>query len=169
MTKSNTQQGKIFMKKTLLISALVALFTINAVADSTIGSVDGMPIYKSEAENAVRALSGGKTTYDKLTDAEKKQVVNVIAPSKMIEKASKSGLTQKEETAAVAAYWMQKKMASTNVSDAEAQAYYNKVKGAAKDKSKVPAFAKVKAQIIMQLKQEKIISALMKDAKIVAN
>lgn len=157
------------MKKTLLIATISAIFATNALADSTIGSVDGVLIYKSEAENAVKALSGGKTSYDKLSDAEKKQIVNVIAPSKMIEKASRSQLSPKEETAAIAGYWMQKKMVSTTVSDAEAQAYYNKVKAASKDKSKVPAFAKVKGQIIMQLKQEKIISALMKDVKVVAN
>lgn len=157
------------MKKTLLISSLVALFTINAVADSSVGSVDGMVIYKSEAENATKALSGGKMTYEKLNDAERKQVVNAIAVNQMLEKAARNGLTKSEESAAISQMWMQKKMSTTTVSDAEAQAFYNKVKADTKDKKNFPTFAKAKNQIIFDLKRNKIITGLMQGVKVIAN
>lgn len=157
------------MKKSFLVASLSALLSTAIYADSVIGSVNGMPIYKSEAENAVKMLTGGKQTYDKLTADQKKQVVGIIAPSKLIAKSAKSELSQKEQDAALSALWMQKKAASMSVSDAEAKTVYDKVKAASKDQSKVPAFDKVKESIKMQIRQDKVIRSVMQNAKVVAN
>ena len=157
------------MKKSFLVVSLSILLSTIIYADSVIGSVNGMPIYKSEAENAVKALTGGKQTYDKLTVEQKKQVVNVIAPSKLIAKAAKTELSQKEQDYALSTLWIQKKASSMSVTDAEAKAAYDKLKAASKDQSKVPAFDKVKETIKMQLKQDKAVQSIMKNAKVVAN
>jgi hypothetical protein len=156
------------MKKVLLVTSISALLATSIFADSVVGSVNGMPIYKSEAENAVKILTKGKTTYDKLKPEEKKQLVTMIAPSKLVEKAAKSELSVKEQNAALSAMWMQKKMAAITVSDSEAKTIYDKLKAASKDQSKVPAFDKVKETIKMQIKQDKVIRSLMSGAKIVA-
>lgn len=157
------------MKKSILVAGLSVLLSTAIYADSVIGSVNGTPIYKSEAENAVKMLTGGKQTYDKLTAEQKKQVVSIIAPSKLIAKAAKSELSQKEQDAALSALWMQKKVSSASASDAEAKAVYDKVKAASKDQSKVPAFDKVKENIKMQIRQDKVIKSIMQNAKVVAN
>lgn len=156
------------MKKILLVTSISALLATSVFADSVIGTVDGMPIYKSEAENAVKVLTKGQTTYDKLKPEEKKQLVTLMAPSKLVEKAAKKELNEKEKNAAMSAMWMQKKMAAVNVSDSEAKTTYDKIKAASKDQSKVPAFDKVKETIKMQMKQDKVIKSLMSGAKIVA-
>ncbi len=156
------------MKKVLLVTSISALLATSIFADSVVGTVDGMPIYKSEAENAVKVITKGKTTYDKLKPEEKKQLVTMMAPGKLVEKAAKKELSEKEKNAAMSAMWMQKKMAAVNVSDSEAKTVYEKIKAASKDKSKVPAFDKVKETIKMQIKQDKVIKSLMSGAKIVA-
>ena len=156
------------MKKILLVTSISALLATSIFADSVIGTVDGMPIYKSEAENAVKVLTKGKTTYDKLKPEEKKQLVTMLAPGKLVEKAAKKELNEKEKNAAMSAMWMQKKMAAITVSDSEAKTVYEKIKAASKDKSKVPAFDKVKETIKMQIKQDKVVKSLMSGAKIVA-
>ncbi len=157
------------MKKSLLVASLSVLLSTAIYADSVIGSVNGMPIYKSEAENAVKMLTGGKQTYDKLTADQKKQVVSIIAPSKLIAKSAKSELSQKEQDAALSALWIQKKASSMSVSDSEAKEVYDKLKAASKDQSKVPAFDKVKESIKMQIRQDKVIKSVMQNAKVVAN
>lgn len=157
------------MKKIILATSVTALLATSMLADSVAGSVNGMPIYKSEAENAVKVLSGGKTTYDKLKPEEKKQLITMMAPNKLVEKAAKSELSQKEQNAAISMMWMQKKIAGVSASDSEAKTIYEKIKANAKDKSKVPAFDKVKETIKMQIKQDKVIKSLMSGAKIVAN
>lgn len=157
------------MKKSLLVAIISVLFSSIIYADSVIGRVNGMPIYKSEAENAVKMLTGGKQTYDKLTADQKKQVVSIIAPSKLIVKAAKSELSQKEQDAALSALWMQKKASRITVTDEEAKAVYEKLKAASKDQSKVPAFDKVKESIKMQIRQDKVIRSVMQNAKVVAN
>jgi hypothetical protein len=157
------------MKKSFLVASLTVLLSSAIYADSVVGSVNGIPIYKSEAENAVKMLTGGKQTYDKLTADQKKQVVSIMAPSKLIAKVAKSELSQKEQDAAMSALWMQKKASTMSATDAEAKVVYDKLKAASKDQSKVPAFDKVKESIKMQLKQDKVIQSIMKNAKVVAN
>ena len=64
---------------------------------------------------------------------------------------------------------MQKKMSTTEVSDKEAEEAYNKMKKAAKEAKstqEIPPFDAVKNNIKMQLAQEKVVSELMKNAKI---
>ncbi|KIM04622.1 MAG: hypothetical protein KN64_07110 [Sulfurovum sp. AS07-7] len=157
------------MKKSLLIATLSVLLSTSIYADSVVGSVNGMPIYKSEAENAVKMLTGGKQTYDNLTAEQKKGVVSIIAPSKLIAKSAKSDLSQKEQDAALSAFWMQKKASSMSVSDSEAKAVYEKLKAASKEQSKVPDFEKVKESIKMRIRQDKVIKSLMQNAKVVVN
>jgi hypothetical protein len=165
----NLNEIRKFMKKSFLIAGLGILLSTAIYADNVVGSVNGLPIYQSEAENAVKMLTGGKQTYSSLTPDQKKQIVNIIAPSKLIAKSAKSELSQKEQDAAISALWMQKKAATMSASDSEAKAIYDKLKAAAKDQSKVPAFDKVKEGIKMQIKQDKVIQSVMKNAKVVAN
>ena len=64
---------------------------------------------------------------------------------------------------------MQKKMATTEVTDKEAEDAYNKMKKAAEDAKStqtIPPFDAVKNNIKMQLAQEKVVTQLMKNANI---
>lgn len=144
------------------------LTTGNAVAE-TAGSVNGMEITVAEADEALKSLTKGEKTWAKLSEDERKQLIHMMAPSKLVAAASKKGLTEKEKEAALAGFWMQKKMAEVKLSDKDVEEAYNKLKKAAekaKSKQKIPAFNVIKDQIKMQLAQESVVGELMKNAKI---
>ena len=157
------------MKKILATLGLALALTTASVSAKTAGSVNGMTITVKEANKALKVLTKGKMKWSKLPKEGRKQLIQMMAPSKLVAAASKKGLTSKEKEAAIAGFWMQKKMAKTKVSDKEAKKAYGQMKKAAKkakSKKKIPSYKSVKNNIKLQLKQEKIVKSLMKKAKI---
>ena len=157
------------MKKLLLILGLTLGVTSTYLSAAAAGTVNGMEITVEEANNALNKLTQGKMTWDKLEAKGKTQLIQMMAPAKLVAAESKKALTDKEKEAALASFWMQKKMAEAQVSDKEAKdAYANMVEAAKKSKStqKIPEFEAAKNTIKMQLAQEKVVGPLMKNAKI---
>ncbi len=159
------------MKKILVILGLTLSLTTHyaVAATATAGTVNGMTITVEEADNALNTLTKGKMTWEKLPAEGKKQLIEMMAPAKLVAAESKKSLTDKEKEAALAGFWMQKKMSTTQVTDTEAKDAYNKMKKVAqeaKSTQKIPDFDVVKNNIKMQLAQEKVVSELMKSAKI---
>ena len=163
------------MKKILAILGLTLMFTTcNAIAESnvtvaTAGTVNGMEITVVEADEALKVLTKGQKTWATLPEDAKKQLIEMMAPKKLAVVAAKKDLTTKEKDAAIAGFWMQKKMSTVKVSDEEAKSAYDKMIKAAKavkSKQKIPEFDAAKNNIKMQLAQEKVVSELMKNAKI---
>jgi hypothetical protein len=157
------------MKKILAILGLTLVLTTNYALAVTAGTVNGMTITVEEANNALNTLTKGKMTWEKLPEDGKKQLIEMMAPAKLVAAESKKSLTDKEKEAALAGFWMQKKMSTTQVTDKEAEDAYNKMKKAAeeaKSTQKIPEFNVVKNSIKMQLAQEKVVAELMQSAKI---
>lgn len=155
------------MKRILVILGL-ALTTNYAVA-ATAGTVNGMVITVEEANKALEKLTKGQMTWEKLPADGKKQLIEMMAPTKLVAEESKKSLTEKEKEAALVGFWMQKEISTTEVSDKEAQDAYDRMTKAAKDAKstkKIPSFEEAKNSIKMQLAQEKVVAALMKNAKI---
>ncbi len=157
------------MKKILALLGLTLALTTTAVVAKTAGTVNGMVITVEEANKALKVLTKGKDTWETIPEKGKTQLIQMMAPSKLVAAKSKESLTKKEKEAALAGFWMQKKMSETKVSDDEAKAIYDKMKKAAKkskSKQKIPAFEATKNNIKMQIAQEKVVGQLMKSAKI---
>jgi hypothetical protein len=157
------------MKKVLAILGLSLILSTSVAFAKTAGTVNGMIITVDEANKALNAVTKGKMTWDQLPDDGKKQLIQMMAPAKLVAAKSKLDLSKKEKEAALASFWMQKNISKTKVTDKEAKTAYTKMKKAAKkakSKQKIPAFDTVKNQIKMQLAQEKVVGKLMKSAKI---
>lgn len=157
------------MKKILATIGLTLALTTNYAAAQTAGSVNGMVITVEEANAVLNTLTKGQKTWEKLPEDGKKQLIEMMAPAKLVAVEAKKSLTEKEKEAALAGFWMQKKISTTQVSDKEAQEAYDKMKKMAqeaKSKQKIPEFDVVKNSIKMQLAQEKVVADLMKNAKI---
>ena len=136
---------------------------------ATAGTVNGMKISVEEANEALKVLTKGQKTWDALPADGKTQLIQMMAPAKLVAAESKKALTEKEKEAALAGFWMQKKMATTEVTDKEAEDAYNNMKKAAKEAKstkEIPPLDAVKSSIKMQLAQEKVVAELMKSAKI---
>ncbi len=158
------------MKKILAILGLTLALTTQYVSAATAGTVNGMEITVEEANKALNQLTKGKMTWDKLPEDGKKQLIDMMAPAKLVAAEAKKSLTEKEKEAALAGFWMQKKISTTPITDKEAQEAYDKMKKMAqesKNTQKIPEFDVVKNSIKMQLSQEKVVAELMKNAKII--
>ncbi len=162
------------MKKFLTTLGLALVLVTVTVSAKTAGTVNGMKITVKEVNKALDGMVKAKmaksgTTWDTLPAEGKKQLIQMMAPSKLVAVASKKNLTAKEKEAALSSFWMQKKMSAIKITDSEAKDAYNKMKKAAKkakSKQKLPSFDQAKNNIKMQLAQEKVVSKLMKSAKI---
>ena len=157
------------MKKLLAILGLTAVLSTTTLLAATAGTVNGMKISVEEANEALKVLTKGQKTWEALPEDGKTQLIQMMAPAKLVAAESNKSLTEKEKEAALAGFWMQKSMAATQITDEEAKAAYEKMKEEAKkanSKEQIPAFEAVKNNIKMQLAQGKVVSNLMKNAKI---
>lgn len=157
------------MKKILALVGLTLALTTVVVSAKTAGTVNGMIITVAEADKALEVLTKGEKKWASLPDDGKKQLIQMMAPAKLVAAKSKKSLTDKEQEAALAGFWMQKKMSETKVTEEEAKKAYESMKNAAKkanSKQEIPSFDATKNQIMMQIAQEKVVGNLMKSAKI---
>jgi hypothetical protein len=159
------------MNKILKTSVLaIVLATSSTIAADVIGTVDGLDITKTEANKFLKAVTPKDKkvqTYDKLDKDQKKSIIQSLAPGILIKNKAKKSVTKEEIEQLVANYWMQKELAKYKATDSEAKAVYDNDKKIYQAKGKQLTFDKVKDFIKMQLKQKKLIDALMKKAKVV--
>jgi len=159
------------MNKILKTSVLaIVLATSSTIAGDVIGTVDGLDITKTEANKFLKAVTPKDKkvqTYDKLDKDQKKSIIQSLAPGILIKSKAEIAVTKEEKEQLIANYWMQKELAKYKATDAEAKAVYEKNKKTYQAKGKQLTFEKVQDFIKMQLKQKKLIDALMKEAKVV--
>jgi hypothetical protein len=138
-------------------------------ANMIAGSINNIYISIEDADNALNSISKGKASWAKVSDNDKIKLLNMIAPSKLVEAAAKKDLKPKDTEVAFSNFWMQKKTMKTKVSDKELRSAYDKIKKSAKkvkSKQKIPGFDQLKNTLKMQIVKEKVIADLMKNAKI---
>ncbi|OQX49553.1 MAG: hypothetical protein B5M46_05135 [Epsilonproteobacteria bacterium 4484_20] len=157
------------MKRVLTTIGFALALTTMTISAETAGTVNGMEVSMEEANKALKMVSRGQATWDKISQQQKEQVLRMIAPSKLAAVKAKKELTEEEKNIALSNLWMQKKMSETKISDEEAKKAYEKLKEAAKKKNpkkEFPSFDAAKKSIKMKMAQEKVVGDLMKDAKI---
>ena len=149
--------------KQLMQSATV---TLDATTDGKIvGHIGTLPVTLSEAEKAVAYATRGKATWQTLPDEEKKRILMMLAPSKLVAEAAENGLSKKEKETALTNVWMQKKLSQITVSDKALKRRYRKLKKLSK--KKLPPFDKIANAIKLQLAQEKLAKNITKHVKII--
>lgn len=156
------------MKKLLSLVGVMLLLNQAALA-KTAARVNGIKITVEEADNALKALTEGKMTWKKLPKAGKEELIYMMAPSRLVVAQSKKELSQKEQDAVISGYWMKQKISQINVSDKEVKETYSKMVQVAKKSDstqKIPSFSKVKENIKLQIKKDRVVNSLMKNAKI---
>ncbi len=138
-------------------------------ANMIAGSINDIYVSIEDANNALNSISKGKATWAKVSDNDKMKLLNMIAPSKLIEESAKKDLKSKDTEVAYSNFWMQKRTMKTEISDKELRSAYDKIKKSAKkakSKQEVPEFDQLKNTLKMQIAKEKVIAELMKSAKI---
>ena len=138
-------------------------------ANMIAGNINDIYVSIEDADNALNSISKGKASWAKVSQNDKMKLLNMIAPSKLIEASAKKDLKAKDTEIAFSNFWMQKKTMKTDISDKELRSAYDKIKKSAKkakSKEKIPEFEVLKNTLKMQIAKEKVIADLMKSAKI---
>ncbi len=138
-------------------------------ANMIAGSINDIYVSIEDADNALNSISKGKATWAKVSENDRMKLLNMIAPSKLLEAAAKKDIKPKDTDTAFSNFWMQSKVMKTEVSDKELKSAYDKIKKSAKkakSKKEVPEFEQLKNTLKMQIAKEKVIAGLMKSAKI---
>ena len=138
-------------------------------ANMIAGSINDMYVSIEDADKALHSISKGKATWAKVSEDDRMKLLNMLAPSKLVEAAVKKDLKSKDTDIAFSNVWMQNKITKTKVSDKELRSAYDKIKKVSKkkkSKEKVPEFDQLKNTLKMQIGKEKVIADLMKNAKI---
>lgn len=133
------------------------------------GRINGKVVTIEEANQALQAITKSDKTWEQITESDKKQLLQMLAPKLLVADAAKKELTKKEKKVALTNYWMQGKIAKIEVSGEEAKKVYDKMKKAskkAKKKEEFPEFEAAEQSIKMRIAQEKAIAELIKKAKI---
>lgn len=161
---------KMQMSEKAIIGKLMKDVNITLIdANMIAGSINGSYISIEDANNALQAITKGKATWGSIPKADKERILQMIAPSKLIESAVKTDISSKEKKTALANFWMQNKIMKTEVSEKELKSTYDKIQKAskkAKSKQKLPPYEQLKNTLHMQIAKEKVIADLMKNAKI---
>jgi len=158
------------MKKFLMICG-ISMFMSTLSFATTAAKINDLEITVKEANDALQLLTKGDITktWQTLNPLERQQLIQMMAPGKLVAEASKKELSEKEKEAAIAGFWMQKKMVETAISEDELKAAYARIETAvkkSKSKQPLPAFKQLKNNLKMKIAQEKVVTSLMKKAKI---
>ena len=164
------------MKKTMAAVVVAVMTSAMAQGGNIVGTVNGSHVTKAEIDKLIAMVSPkGDMSWDSLSKEKKEELLKMIAPTKIMVLRAKKELTAEEKEAAIAGFWMQKKLQATKVTDDEIKKAYETVKtsylkrmGGDTNKTAMqfPPLQMLKPQIEMKLKQDKIIKNLMKDAKV---
>ena len=161
---------KMQMTEKAIVGKLMSDVKIKVInANMIAGSINDSYISIEDADIALSSLSKGKAKWATVSDVDREKVLQMIAPSTLIEASLKIDLTDTEKDTALANFWMQMKVSKTKVSDKAVQASYAKLEKASKkskSKKKLPEFEQLKNQLKNQIAKEKVIADLMKNAKI---
>lgn len=143
---------------------------------AVVATINGENITKEQADQYLALRTQGRITdFDKLPgDKQKLALINEMAVPNLAAMKAHKELSTEEKNAAISRFWMQKKLSTTKVTEAEAKKAYDDlikaVKDAAKKQSKeepkLPKFEEAKREIMLQLGQEKITKELLKNGKV---
>jgi formylmethanofuran dehydrogenase subunit E-like metal-binding protein len=155
---------KVFLKSLLLITLVMTYSEAKEIA-----KVNGMAITEAEANKALQVLTSGKKSWAKLSKKEKQELIQMVAPAKVIVADAKKTLTKEEKDVALMNFWLQKNTSRVSVTESEAKKKYEdmkKVLAKTGNKKPIPPFEKLQPNIKMQIAKERVVGKLMQKAKI---
>lgn len=142
--------------------------------DAVVATINGQNIIKEQTDKYLALRTQGHSTdFDKLNKEQRLALVKEMSVPLLAAMRAQQELSVEEKNAALSRLWMQKKIATTEVSDKEAKKAYDQLKKMSekqakksKKEVKIPTFDEAKQQIKMQLAQEKVVDALVKEGKV---
>lgn len=161
---------KMQMTEKMIVDKLLSKADIKVInANMIAGSINDSYISIDDANNALESISKGKAKWETISDADRENLLKMIAPTKLIEASLKTDLNTKERNIAFSNFWMQNTVRNTKVNDKDLEDAYAKIQKTskkAKSKQKLPSFNELKQTLQMQIAKERVVADLMKNANI---
>jgi hypothetical protein len=137
---------------------------------AVIAVVNGHKIIKKEADSYLSKRTKGEVTdFDLLPKKQRLALIKELSLPVLLAAGAEKGLSQEEKNAVLSRAWMVKEAQNANITDAQLQAAYAKIKERAKAQSalqQVPPFEALKDRIKMQMIEQQILGKLMKGASV---
>jgi len=140
-------------------------------SNTIVAIVNGHKIRKKRADNYLKERTQGRVVdFDMLPKAQRKRLIKELALPMLIADRAKKELSAEEKEAIYVSTWMRKQASKVSVSDEEVYALYTQLKQQATERNSgnrmIPPFESIKNKMKSQILEKKIMSGLMKDAKI---
>ena len=143
---------------------------------TVVATINGEDVIKKQADKYLALRTQGHmTNFDELpNDEQKLGLVNEMAIPLLAAKKAQKELTPEERNAAISRFWMQKTLASTEVTEEEAKKAFDELvktaneaaKKQSKEAPKFPTFEEAKREVMIQLAQEKVVKALLEEGQV---
>jgi hypothetical protein len=137
---------------------------------AVVATVNGKKIIKKEADRYLSERTRGKVkNFDLLPKKQQLALIKEISLPMLLAERAKKELTDLEKEAVLSSAWMQKTAENSNISDAEIEAVYEKIKAQTKARSplqQVPPLASLKGRIKKQIVEQQTVEKLMEGVQI---
>jgi hypothetical protein len=137
---------------------------------TVVAVVNGHKIIKKEADSYLAKRTKGKISdFDLLPKKQRLALIKELSLPILLATGAEKGLSQEEKDAVLSRAWMAKEAQDANITDAQLQAAYEKIKAQTKAKSalqQLPPFEALKDRIKMQMIEQQILSKLMRGAAV---
>ena len=137
---------------------------------AVVATVNGKKIIKKEADAYLSKRTKGQVTdFDLLPNKQRLALIKELSMPILLAEGAQKGLSQEEKDAVLSRVWMSKAAAEANVTDAQIEAAYEKIKAQAKAQSalqQIPPLNAIKDRIKMQIVEQQVVGNLMKGAQV---
>jgi nitrogen regulatory protein PII len=137
---------------------------------AVVATVNGQKIIKKEADAYLSKRTKGQVTdFDLLPNKQRLALIKELSMPILLAEGAQKGLSQEEKDAVLSRAWMSKATAEANVTDAQIEAAYEKIKAQAKAQSalqQIPPLNAIKDRIKMQIVEQQVVGNLMKGAQV---
>jgi hypothetical protein len=138
--------------------------------DEIVATYEAIEIRKKEADAYLARVTENKSTdYNKLVDEQRFALIEELLQFKLIAKAANEAFTEEEKGEIFKGVWIAQKRASTEVSNDELVALYEKKKGetlARSSNANIPTFMSVADKLKSEIIENKILMEVMQNASI---
>ncbi|MCF6206250.1 MAG: hypothetical protein L3J47_05090 [Sulfurovum sp.] len=139
-------------------------------AKTVVATVNGTKIIKKDADAYLSKRTKGQVSdFDLLPKKQRLALVKEMSLPILIANGAKKELSEAEKEAVLSRAWMSKQAAEANVTDAQIEAAYEKIKAQAKAQSalsQVPPLEAIKDRIKMQIVEQQVVGQLMQGAQV---
>jgi hypothetical protein len=137
---------------------------------AVVATINGKKIIKKEADAYLSKRTKGQVSdFDLLPKKQRLALIKELSMPILLADGAQKGLSPEEKDAVLSRAWMSKATAEANVTDAQIEAAYEKIKAQARAQSalqQIPPLNAIKDRIKMQIVEQQVVGKLMKGAQV---